>query len=223
MRIIKKIISKLPLKWQHDIRKFHFRRQINQGKFNTNEPEYLILETLVSNGDWAIDVGANVGHYTNKLCELVGKDGRVVAFEPILETFSILADNLQYSGCDNVTLFNAALSNKTAILGFDIPTFDTGLNNYYQAHVTQNNKADTKILAIKLDDIHLENRISLIKIDAEGHEDCVLDGMMETIKRDKPTLIIENNIPSLIEKLAAINYEATILEGSPNIIFRANK
>ena len=48
---------------------------------------------MVSPRDWIVDVGANVGHYTKRLSELVGPKGRVIAFEPILETFSILSES----------------------------------------------------------------------------------------------------------------------------------
>src|SRR6266581_7664130 len=95
MKLVKRIAATLPPLWQNELKRIHFRRQMRRGTFVTPEPEYAILPTLISVGDWVIDVGANVGHYTKRLSELVGPTGRVIAFEPVPETFALLAGNLQ--------------------------------------------------------------------------------------------------------------------------------
>jgi hypothetical protein len=46
---------------------------------------------MVADGDWAIDVGANVAFYTKRLAELFGSDPRVLAMESVAETFVLLA------------------------------------------------------------------------------------------------------------------------------------
>ena len=43
----------------------------------------------------------------------------------------------------------------------------------------------------KLDSIKLENKIGFIKIDVEGHELEVIEGALNTIKMNKPVLLIE--------------------------------
>src|SRR4030065_2139701 len=127
MKLFKRIAASLPALWQNELKRLHFRRQIRRGTFITSEPEYAILPSLISEGDWAIDVGANVGHYTKRFSELVGVSGRVIAFEPVPETFALLAANLQEVSNFNVTLINAAASEDTDIVGMSVPTFDTGL------------------------------------------------------------------------------------------------
>src|SRR5215470_17062957 len=110
MNLLKRIAATLPAVWQNELKRVHFRNQIRHNRFVTDEPEYSILPTLISAGDWVIDVGANVGHYTKRFSELVGPTGRVIAFEPVPETFALLAANLQVLPKTNATLINAAVS-----------------------------------------------------------------------------------------------------------------
>ncbi|HEY6045537.1 MAG TPA: hypothetical protein VIU65_02980, partial [Pyrinomonadaceae bacterium] len=81
----------MPSSWQLEIRRHLYRRQIRRGVFTTHEPEYGLLSSFLSDGDWAIDIGANIGHYTKGMSDLVGARGRVIAFEPVADTFTLLA------------------------------------------------------------------------------------------------------------------------------------
>ena len=82
-------------------------------------------------------MGANVGHYTKQCSELVKADERVIAFEPVFETFSLLSPNVQLFRFANLTLFNAALSNRSDLVGIFTPDSETGLKNFYEARITE--------------------------------------------------------------------------------------
>lgn len=60
MPLLKKIAARLPNRWQVEMMRHHFGRQIRNGTFATDEPEYALLHGLVSPGDWVIDIGANI-------------------------------------------------------------------------------------------------------------------------------------------------------------------
>ena len=47
------------------------------------EKEMALLPKLVAKGDDVLDVGANFAYYSERLSGLVGKEGNVLAFEPI--------------------------------------------------------------------------------------------------------------------------------------------
>ena len=134
--MLKRIASLLPLAAQNSLKRKLFSSQIRRGTFRTDEQEYELLTEWVSGGDWVIDVGSNIGHYTLRLSSIVGDSGRVLAFEPISETFELLAANVARAGVRNVTLLNAAASDKTDVVKMDIPSFDTGLDNYYMANIS---------------------------------------------------------------------------------------
>src|SRR6185369_17017955 len=128
---LKTFAARIPISWQLEIRRHLYRRQIRRGVFVTDEPEYALLSSFLSEGDWAIDIGANIGHYTKGISDLVGARGRVIAFEPVADTFALLAANARNYRYQNVTLLNAAASDKTGITGISVPRLTNGLNNYY--------------------------------------------------------------------------------------------
>ena len=221
MKLLKRIAATLPPLWQNELKRVYFRRQIRRDDFVTTEPEYAILPTLISAGDWVIDVGANVGHYTKRFSELVGPIGRVIAFEPVPETFALLAANLQVLPNANVTLLNAAVSDKSSVVGMSVPVFDTGLRNFYMAHLSDSPDKELQVLSLSVDSLNISHEISLIKIDAEGHEAGVLRGMQQILLRDKPILIVETNTKHIEDTLEKIGYTHERLDGSPNLLFRA--
>src|SRR5262245_13483499 len=120
-RHLKTIAARLPKHWQQELKRVYFRRQVRRRRFGTWEPEYALLPRFVARGDWVLDVGANVGHYTLRAAELVGTEGRVIALEPVPDTFALLAANAAARSLQNVTLINAAASASGHVAGMNIP------------------------------------------------------------------------------------------------------
>ena len=212
--------SRMPDRWQLEFKRLRYAKQINNNKFVTEEPEYKILDTLLKPGDWVIDVGANIGHYTKRFSELVGEKGRVIAFEPVPTTFSLLAANMQLLPNANVSLFNAAISDKIDTVGMSLPQFEDGITNYYRAEITSSNDSALSVLTLSIDALSIEHAVALVKIDAEGHEPLVLSGMQQLIARYHPTLIIENPSEEIINKLKLEGYGIEKLDASPNTLFK---
>jgi FkbM family methyltransferase len=218
--MVKKVIARLPQAWQQNLKKWHFRRQIMRDQFKSPEPEYPLLHTFVGEGEWAIDIGANVGHYTARLSSLVGATGRVFSFEPIAETFEVLAANSLLFPHRNITLLNMAVSDKAGLVGFEIPHWDTGLKNYYEAHIAAS-ESSVLVFCCTLDSFEFRQRIGLVKIDAEGHELSILVGMRRLLERDHPVLIIEaGDRDGLVGCLSPFGYSVDHLPQSPNLLFR---
>jgi len=165
-----------------------------------------------------IDVGANVGHYAARLSQLVGKTGRVLAFEPVPHTFELLVSNIAVLGASNVSLFNVAVSSEPGTVGMSIPQFATGLANNYEAEITALG-GQFDVLAIALDGLRLPHRVSLIKIDVEGHELQALRGMQDLLRRDHPRLIVEGASEAVLAFLQALDYKFEAIPQSPNRVF----
>jgi FkbM family methyltransferase len=215
---LKSIVARLPKRWQQELKRFYFGSQRRRNRFCIDEPEYLYLGELVKPGDWALDVGANIGLYTTRLAELVGSDGRVIALEPVPETFELLAANVSKLGTGNVTLINAAASDSVTEMGMEIPRLPTGLDNYYMAKLSPE-KCDLKVLCIKIDSLSICQRICLVKIDAEGHDLAALRGMKELLQRDQPVLIVEDTAETIAEFLAELGYARYRLPNYRNLIY----
>jgi FkbM family methyltransferase len=217
---LKSVSSRLPLRAQQRLKRWHFAHQLRTDQFITSEPEYRYLDDWVAPGDWVIDVGANVGHYTIRLSRLVGPSGRVMAFEPIPETFEILVSLISAAGAHNVSLLNIAASAAIGVAGVSLPRFSSGLTNYYMASLIPGG-GEFNVLTLPIDALMPPKPVSLIKIDIEGHELKALQGMEALLRRDQPRLIVEGRSEGVAIFLTDLGYRFVELEGSPNRVFES--
>ena len=151
------------------MRAWKYRLQVATRRFRSDEPEFRQLADWVHPWDSVLDVGANVGQYKLRLSELAGEEGRVIAFEPIIETFEILAAMARRARYRNITLFNIAVSERAGVLRFGVR-----IPNYFQARVGLGDRA---VLCCALDELPVSHRIALVKIDVEEHEVSVIRGI----------------------------------------------
>lgn len=223
MDMAKRLAALLPEHVQTRLKLRRYGRQIKLGTFDGGEPEFDQLEKWVKKGDWVLDIGANIGHYSYKLSRLVGEDGRVIAFEPVPQTFHLLTNNVAAFQHRNVTVMNCAASDAVTFVRMAIPTLHSGLENLYMAKISQGSAVQGSevvgALAIPVDALNIPGRVSLIKIDVEGHEMSAITGMEALIKRDGPVLIVEGREAAIEEKLRLAGYEASDFPGSPNRVF----
>lgn len=204
-------------------KRVYYRLQIARGRFVSPEPEFELIRRLLHRGDWAIDVGANVGHYAVEMARAVGPTGHIIALEPIPETFTFLTDNLESAGMRNVTLLNAAASSGARMASMRVPSRNgDGTKNYYQAYISDRNP-EYQVCCVPLDALQIAHPIVLAKIDAEGHDNHVIAGMMGLIQRDRPVLIVESLEAETLHKLTLLGYLREQLPGSPNAILQARK
>lgn len=216
---VKGIASLLPMSWQQQLKRSYFHHKIRRGSFKADEFEETILPNMVSPGDWVLDIGANLGQYTSQLSMLVGPQGRVIALEPMPATFELLAANARLFAFENVTLLNIAASHITSTMAMEAPQWSNGAVNYYEAHLAAEGSGPW-VLTLPIDALHLPHPIRLAKIDTEGHELAVLEGMVQLIKRDRPILIVEANDPAVVEFLALRGYQVQRHDESPNYVFQ---
>lgn len=225
--ILSTAINLLPQKLRKIVSKYYFLNQIKKNSFKSAEVEWENLNTWVKEGDFVIDIGANIGRYTLKLSNLVGEKGRVLSFEPLKYAFEYLT-YFQSKGyfSNNVILLNIAASDKNGLVPF---LANPGPGNYLFETFTQSKITDSKIenssekiLALSIDTLNLTRKVKLVKVDVEGHEFEVLKGMTNLIKEFKPILIIENlNDNSIVaDFLYNFNYHSSkISENSRNTVF----
>jgi FkbM family methyltransferase len=215
MRLVRPIYVRLPAGWRFALKAALARWQIARGTFRGEETEWERLHEWLGTGDWVIDVGANMGMYTARMSELVGPTGRVIAFEPAPESFSLLARNARHFAYPNTTLLNLAVSETPAEVGFDVPPWGDGTPNYYVAHISPT--GSFRVLAVPIDSLSLAGPVRLVKIDVEGHEAAVLRGMWELLKRDLPVVVFEKQADAR-RLLESLGYQVSDHGNTPNFV-----
>jgi FkbM family methyltransferase len=159
---------------------------------------------LIRPGGTAIDVGANIGFWSVPLAQRALSIGaEVVAFEPLVANAERLKQNLAINSVV-ADVHTVALSDRNgestitlredfargAVTGNAAITIDDGQDDVW---------ASEQIALTRLDDVGLDSRIDVIKVDVEGHEDHFLRGARKTLERDAPVLFVEWN-PSYFDR-----------------------
>ncbi len=165
-------------------------------------------------GDVAVDLGANVGYYTLLAGKLVGDAGRVYAFEPDPVNFALLERNVRLNGLRNVVLEQRAASNANGdALLFANPRF-RGDSRLYDVPAGEpiatllgidEPRETVEVKTIRLDDYFTgrETAIDFIKIDTQGAEAVILEGMRETLLRSTDLVMALEFVPQLIRDFGA--------------------
>lgn len=176
----------------------------------SNEKEIQIIQNVVNkNSSNTIDLGANVGIFTQVLAEC---SKHVYALEPEPENFRQLTENMK--PYDNVSLYNLAASNMTGSEILHTSLINNGMHRLYES-VNCFGGQKIPVKTIKVDELIIEQekvpKIDLIKMDVEGFEYFVIVGMTELLKRDKPVIISEFHPDSIRESGADPNRIYTLM------------
>lgn len=173
-----------------------FRRRHSNAPALFEEAIRSVYEAVLQPGDSAIDVGAHTGKHTFPMAECVTKDGRVIAFEPIWEKFSFLLNKVSEGPWSQIIAFNSCLFNESQILNFSYLPDDPGKSSInVRVSIAEDASAKRMIrslIAVNFDEFFPdEANVKFIKIDAEGAEYNIVQGMTGLIERCTPIIHLE--------------------------------
>lgn len=221
-------INNIPGNYELDVRSDILRRILVTKEY---EPEVVkvILKNIPSNSD-AINIGANVGLFTNLLAMNLDLNNKVLAVEPTNNAHRFLKNNISNNNNEKkVITFKGIITDKNG--SFSINTIAgkeeySSIGNLTHDAILKSKFNTEEIEGITLDDLVKTNQIEpkLLVIDVEGSEYKVFKGGLETLKKYKPIIISElddnllknqnTNSREVIELLESLNYKVTDIDGS---------
>jgi FkbM family methyltransferase len=153
------------------------------------EVELHLLDLMCRRNRDSIDVGAHDGcyvHFLRRYCRTVH------AYEPVPELADALRAKFAHS---NVVIHYAALSREEGVAELRMPVMDgvlvTGCSTI--SDDTSAKYANHRTVSVpmhRLDDVY-SGEVAFIKIDVEGHQQAVLEGSIGTIRRNRPSVVVE--------------------------------
>jgi FkbM family methyltransferase len=149
-----------------------------------------LFKRLVKKGMIVVDVGANIGYYTLLAAHLVGNEGKVFAFEPEPYNYNLLCKNIKVNGYRNVIPVRKAAYSKSGKMKLFLDKSNLGGHSLSEANVDRSASITVEITS--LDDYfkNTDYRIDLIKMDVQGSEMEVLEGMTNIINQNDNLKII---------------------------------
>jgi FkbM family methyltransferase len=155
-----------------------------------------IMAASISENDWALDVGANIGLMSLAISTLCPR-GKIFAFEPAHISCRLLKQNVERNKILNIKIYKFGLSdsNNSALLTYNLSDKSGAFVNAGLIGNCQGLGSDN-IKLRRLDDEYKKlgiTKCSFIKVDVEGHEPNFLRGARQFIKKFKPQAVIEVN------------------------------
>lgn len=172
---------------------------------------YDVYSKLISPNDIVVDAGANIGFHTVQFAKLAKT---VHAFEPQKIIYNILCSNILFNnvsekvfqydfglGDKEITLYMEPLSNKDEA---------NGMHNFGGRGLDPNAKDEQPVPLKTFDSLNID--FDVLKIDIQGSEVYALKGMIKSLRKNKPWIMLENypkaeNDQKVLELLFEEGYE----------------
>ena len=152
--------------------------------------EAALFADILQPGDVVVEVGANIGAHTIRLAQLVGKEGKVIAFEPQRLCFQLLNGNVAINSLTNVYTYQKCVGESEGSVTVPELSPDEIHNWGGVSFEKQNEDEGVRVERITLDSLNL-TKCKLLKLDVEGMELQVLQGAVKLLDKCQPIIYME--------------------------------
>jgi FkbM family methyltransferase len=156
------------------------------------EPDTIrFMRKYAGDGD-IIHAGAFFGDFIPALSSALAPDAHLWAFEPNPGNHHCASQTIALNDLSNVTLTNAALSNRGGEVLFQTRDAEGRSLGGLSKFVTEDGPGVEPVKAVMLDYVvPLDRKLSILQLDVEGHERQALKGAWHLVHHWKPILILE--------------------------------
>ena len=179
-----------------------------------------LFSEILPDCSFAIDIGSNIGYFSQYFCHLMNDSKKLIIFEPEPKNLALLRRNI--SCYNSIRIIEKAVSNENGTANFyvdnltgqnssllsDYKVFDEVLENSGVSAEKTEIEVETITLDSFMEQEYPEEKPDFIKMDIEGAELFALQGMKKILDLYSPTLMVEisDNIPEVLKILRDCNY-----------------
>jgi FkbM family methyltransferase len=149
-----------------------------------------LLDRFVEPGATVVDVGANIGYNTLHAARRAGARGRVVAVEPAPDNLAVLRRNVAGAGLGNVGIEPVAAGRNRGTCELFLRGAVSAVNILFRESCYAAVTGVIEVPIAPLDEL-VDGPADVVKIDVEGAELDVLEGMARLLAAPRLVLIVE--------------------------------
>jgi FkbM family methyltransferase len=164
-------------------------------------PVTRVFQRLVPKGGMVVDAGANWGYFSLIAAAACGRSGRVIAVEPDPRQADALAGNVAHNAFTHVHIVRAAVAaeeGRVTLIGYGDGEANRGVSRVAAPDDTDTSGRRFDVPATTIDVLTAASVVDLVKIDVEGAEDLVLQGMEAGLGRRRYRAILLELHPALL-------------------------
>lgn len=177
-------------------------------------------------GDTVVDIGANIGCFALSAAARVGPSGRVIAAEPEQRTFDRLSHNIGLNAASAITPIRKAVAGQSGTINIYAPTRSTLFSSKFDTVDHRKIEGEVQVVqSVTLEQLMDEQgvaRLKLLKMDCEGAEHEIIEGLTPSVAAKIDNMVIEfhqvagREIENSVDKLRSLGYA---MRFSQNYVF----
>ena len=199
------------------------------GKSMTDGDKVRLMRERLGAGDCYLDIGGGYGFFACVGADLVGPSGKVYVFEPDPTSLSFIYDRIKAGGYKNIEVVEKAAWFEDTVLELHICAENRGENSVFGSPV---HCETVSVPALAVDNALPEGqRVQYVKIDVQGAEFQVLQGLGETLKRSPGVCLVceccpddlelaDVSVSMLLELLAGFGLDVYRIDREPYVRVR---
>ena len=157
-------------------------------------PTLKLIKRLLKPSDMILDIGANVGYTSLTFAKFINDKGKIFSFEPEKKNYNTFLKNIKLNKFNNIYPHKLAVADENKSIKLYLSKSENDGIHSTLLHTDTLSENYEEVEAVKMDDFVKNNnitKVNFVKIDVEGAEIDVINGMKQVMSDNQPVIILE--------------------------------